>query len=301
MMDCQCHAAVLDESRPLIEAFEEVRESCQALRLVCVPDDTWPAFKAWHLTQDTVALHHSVFVLALDRGHLARLTAPIHRYLIQNGEVLPSMRAQYREDLKERWMLDPDPLRRHQLCRIYLGRITELQVAEWLETQGWTVTGIEALREGPDVTARHSSEGECDFEIKMVGTEDADFESILQAIASEPAGRVLSPYQVVNYLLFRAYEAAIQLQRSGRRRAAVVVVSDWDRFKMQFEGGWVDWAAPQFMPQDGSFLPWLQAHYTEATTATGLRDALSQVNILYLLRRGNGYSYLLEGTFRYGA
>ena len=198
-------------------------------------------------------------------------------------------------------MQDPDPLRRHQLCRIYMGRITELQVAEWLESQGWAVSAIEALREGPDVTAHHASEGECDFEIKMVGTEDADFESILQAIAGEPAGRVFSPYSAVNYLLFRAYEASIQLQRSGRRRAAVVVVSDWDRLKMQLEGGWVDWAAPQFMQQDNAFLPWLQGRYPAAATAAGLAAALGSINILYLLRRGNGYSYELENTIRYSA
>ena len=92
-----------------------------------------------------------------------------------------------------------------------------------------------------------------------------------------PAGTWLSPVPAVNYLLFRAYEAAVQLQRSGLRRAAVVVVSDWDRFEMQLEGGWVDWTAPQFKEQDRELLPALRARYPNLASKTVLHDALSQI------------------------
>ena len=143
MPECPCQSPASVEGTP-IENLEKVRELCSALRHVYLPDDVWPDVKAWHSTPDPVALHHSVFALALERGHLARLTNPIHRYLLQDGAVAAGLRTQYREDLKERWMLHADHRRRHQLCRIYLGRITELQVAEWLESQGWTITELEA-------------------------------------------------------------------------------------------------------------------------------------------------------------
>lgn len=59
-------------------------------------------------------------LLALERGHLDRITSPVHRYL---------------------------------KSRIFRGRLTELQCAEWLEAQGWVIEGLEALRQGPDIEA----------------------------------------------------------------------------------------------------------------------------------------------------
>lgn len=272
--ECPCQSPLLAEVTP-IENLEKVREVCPALQQVYLPDDIWPAVKARHSTSDSVALHHSVLVLALDRGHLARLTNPIHRYLLQNDAVATGLRAQYKEDLKERWMLKANHLRRHQLSRIYLGRITELQVADWLGSQGWTITELEAFREGSDVTGVHPCEGETDVEIKMVGTEDADVESIVQSLAGQPAIRRKSPYAAVNYLLFRVYEAAMQLQRFGRRRAAAVVISDWDRFKIQLEGGWVNWTTPHFTEQDEELLPTLKARNQDLASKSALCDALN--------------------------
>src|SRR5262249_29149069 len=146
-----------------------------------------------------------------------------------------------------------------QRCRIYLGRITELQIAERLTSDGWNVTELEAFREGSDVTAVQPRGVETDFEIKLVGTEDDDFKSIVESLAGRPAGRWLSPYSTLNYLLFRAYEAAVQLRRSGRGRCAVVVISDWERFAVQLDGDWVDWSSPGFMEQDTDLLPGIQA------------------------------------------
>lgn len=297
-IECPCQSPPMAEATP-IEKLEKVREVCSVLRQVYLPDDVWPEVKAWHSTADSVALHHSVFALALEQGHLARLTNPIHHYLLQNGAAATSLRAQYKEDLKERWMLHADHLRRHQLCRIYLGRITELQIVEWLGSQGWTITELEAFREGSDATAVPPCEGETDVEIKMVGTEDADFESIVQSLAGQPSVRRQSPYAAVNYLLFRVYEAAVQLQRFGRRRAAVVVISDWDRFQIQLEGGWVNWRTPHFTEQDEELLPTLKARYPDLVSESALCDALNQIDALFLLKRASGYEYQLEKMLRY--
>lgn len=298
MTECPCQSPFPIEATS-IESLEKVREVCSALREVYLPDDIWQDIKSWHSTPDAVALHHSVFALALERGHLKRLTSPIHQYLLQDGAVAPGLRAQYREDLKERWMHHADHLRRHQRCRIYLGRITELQIVEWLSSQGWTITELEAFREGSDATAIHPCEGQADFEIKMVGTEDMDFESTVQSLAGNPAYSRLSPYASVNYLLFITYKAAVQLQRSDRRRAAVVVISDWYRFKLQLDGGWVNWTAPQFIEQDEELLPKLREQNNAFASETVLRDALSQIDILYLLSQTGDFNYRLEKTLRY--
>lgn len=299
MADCLCFCPPDEMTGSLVDRLEATRLGCPVLRELCIPEELWPEFRAWHAGRDPVAWHHSIYALALDRGHLSTLTGPLHRLLLSDSEVLLGLRRQYREDLKERWMLSQDPLVRHQRCRVYLGRITELQVAEWLTSQGWEVIGIEALRDGPDITAVHPSEGECDVEVKLIGTEDADFESILHAIAGDPAGCSLSPYEAINYLLFRAWEAARQLQRSARRRIAVVVISDWDRFEIQLDGGWIDWRSPRFKEQDDTLLPDLRNRFPELERQSAVADALAQINSLYVLSRGNGYSYQLRGIHRY--
>ena len=49
-----------------------------------------------------------------------------------------------------------DALERHQKSRIFQGRFTELLCAASLEAQGWTIVGLEALREGADIEATDS-------------------------------------------------------------------------------------------------------------------------------------------------
>jgi hypothetical protein len=90
------------------------------------------------------------------------------------GVPRPNVRQQYLQDLRERWMLYSDPHERHQKARIFLGRLVELQFAEWLELQGWTVSGLEALRQGPDFEAYTHDGRPTAFEVKFIGTENDD-------------------------------------------------------------------------------------------------------------------------------
>lgn len=126
-----------------------------------------------------------MLMLALERGHLARLTSSIHRYLIRNAAVRPEVRPQYVKDLVERWMHHPNPLERHRRSRRFNGRIAKLQCAEWLETSGWTILGLEALRQGSDIEAKSESGIVTAFEIKFIGSQDYDFEVILRSIAGK--------------------------------------------------------------------------------------------------------------------
>src|SRR5437899_9324570 len=142
--DCICMTCAVDDQRESIDILETIRTRCSVLRDIFLPDDVWPKFKAWHQNRDVFAAHRSMLLLALERGHLARLTSSVHRYLINNGTVCREVRQQYVKDLAERWMYHPDVLVRHRRSRGFNGRIAELQCAEWLETRGWTVVGLEA-------------------------------------------------------------------------------------------------------------------------------------------------------------
>ena len=83
-------------------------------------------------------------------------------------------------------MLYADPIERHEKARIFSGRLAELQCAEWLELQELErFSGLEALREGPDIEA-YANEGQATaFEVKFIGTEHDDFVTILERLVGQ--------------------------------------------------------------------------------------------------------------------
>lgn len=294
---CGCTIARADNGAVSIDILEAIRTSCPALNSVFLPDDTWPDFKVWHAEPDRVAAHRSMLLLALERGHLSRLTSPIHRYLIKNGGLRPGVRRQYVKDLRERWMHYPDPLERHHKSRMFTGRVAELQCAEWLETGGWMITGLEALRQGADIEAKTVSGGVTAFEVKAIGSKDADFETILRSMAQGPSGGAVSAYAGINYLLFRVYEAAKQLAQFHGHRIAMVVIDDltWWRFEMQLRDHLIDWANPTFLGHDPaweSFIKEQEKRYPELRVE--LPSVVAGINGTWVIRRSYGYEYHLE-------
>jgi hypothetical protein len=190
-----------------------------------------------------------------------------------------------------------DPLERHRKARIFLGRITELQVAEWLELQGWTVVGLEALGSGPDMETLDPGCQLTRFEVKSIGTEDEEFKMILCSIAGHPAGGVVSPQVAINYLILRVYEAAKQLGRFDPSRVALIVIGagDWYRFKMQLQDGWVNWANPTFFNAGSdweNFLADQADRYPDLTRE--LCEVIGSIDALWILKRSSGYRYDLE-------
>lgn len=141
---------------------------------------------------------------------------------------------------------------------MFSGRLAELQFAEWLETQGWVVADLEAWRKGPDVEAM-SADGKTKvaFEVKLIGIEDDDFAAVADSLANKTSVRCVSPYEAVNYLLLRAYEAAKQLEHDSHKRIAVVVIENltWDGFDLQLDDEWVDWPQPRFFEGRGKVGP----------------------------------------------
>jgi hypothetical protein len=232
----------------------------------------------------------------MERGYLGRVTSAVHRYLMTAGVPRPNVRQQYLQDLRERWMLYADPHERHQKARIFLGRLVELQVAEWLEFQGWTVSGLEALRQGPDIEASTPDGRPTAFEVKFIGTENDDFAQILESLSGQSAGGPVSPYDTANYLLFRVYEAAKQLQRSTCNRIAVVVVEEltWCRFQLQLSDGWIDWAHPTFLPGHAwdDFFARQQKRYPDLLN--DLQPALRSLQGVWILKQSGGWQYSRE-------
>jgi hypothetical protein len=289
--------ARIDDDNSAIVTLEIVRDGCPALRNVFLPDDLWADFREWHHQPDTIAWHRSKLVLALERGHLGRLTSPIYRYLMDGGTLRRDVRRQYLKDLPEAWMQHSDALERHRRSRRHDGRLAELQVVEWLEGQGWTISGLEVFRVGPDIEAKLKLGIVTAFEVKFIGTEDIDFSKVVHTMSEGPSAYSVSPYVAVNYLLFRAYEAAKQLTRYTARRIAVGVIDElaWSRFQVQLENSWIDWSNPEFIagePDWETFMNGQRSRYPDLTTE--LRHVLGNISKIWILRRAFGYKYKLE-------
>lgn len=277
-----------------MEAFGRVRTECPALR-VLITDDEWPRFEEWHRSPDLLAYHASAAFIAFRRGHLARVTAPIHALLLTaSGQLKPAVRKQYLEDLQERWMYGPTALDRHRQFRRFMGRLVELQVAEWLRDQGWALTGLEALRPGTDIEATGPAGRAHAFEIKFIGAEDADFSQVVEALTgASPAGSV-SPYAAANYLLLRAFEAARQLGAAPDVRVCLVVVDSaaWWRFDCVVTNDWIDWSAPAFLEADENWATFLEGQIKKyPTLLIDLEQHIRSLNAIWLLRRDSGYEY----------
>jgi len=285
----------LHTDRP-IAALACLRQKCPALHRVFLPDEIWSDFEQWHQQVDEVATHRSVLLLALQRGHLARLTSPVHRFLLDSQDVRPDVGRQYLKDLRERWMHYTDPIERHRKSRIFRGRVTELQHAEWLEELGWTIEGLEALGSGHDVEARSPEGIATAFEMKFIGSEDSDFRMVLKAIAGEPANESVSPYSAINYLVFRAFEAARQLQQVARRRIAAIVVEDltWWRFDLQLKNNWIDWRNPVFVEDNAEWSSFLQIQQERYPELPDIASTIRAIDRVWIVRQSSGYHLDLE-------
>lgn len=296
-MECCCQNHYGDLGQGLLDTFAAVRERCPALNRILVPDDLWPTFQEWDRQLPDDDLHRSILLLAMERGHLGRVTAGIHRYLIEAGAPRANLGQQYLQDLQERWIKYRDPLERNRKSRAFLGRLVELQCAEWLESQGWTILGLEALGEKSDIVARNDAGTVTAFEVKFVGREDEDFVLMLNSLSGKPAGRWASPYTPANYLLFRAYAAAKQLQRTGTGRIALLVILDatWGRFRLPLD--WINWRNPKFF-DDGDrtwqkFLEDKRKRQLDSDLQTALRD----LDAIWIFKHSYGFQYAREFKF----
>ena len=299
---CSCMTADEGNGVSSIEALALIRSRCAALHSVFLPDEVWANFAAWHAEPDRVAAHRSMLMLALKGGHLARLTGPIHRYLLEDGKLRSDARHQYVKDLREKWMLCSEPLKRHQLSRVFTGRVTEFQCAEWLERQSWTIANLEALGARHDIEAKAPAGILTAFEVKSIGIRDEEFQMILRSMKEGPSGGPVPTYSGINYLLLRVYEAAKQLRRFDGARVAIAVIDDvaWSGFDLQLQDHWLDWAHPAFFEGNETWETFLGQEMNRwcPNVRIELASVVQGIDRVWIVRRSNDdYQFHLEYEF----
>lgn len=298
---CACQKDLATPFEDLLSAFATLRDRCPALRLL-VPEEVWPSFAAWDAKGDHDAFHRSILLLALDRGHLSRVTAPIHRFLLDNKHPRGDLRKQYVQDLRERWMLPDDPFERHRLSRIFMGRIVELECAAWLEENGWRIVGLEATREGPDIEAIREGRLVA-FEVKAIGSQKEAFASVLQSLRGQPAGRWTSPDAAANYVLFRSYECGKQLMSTQAGRVALLAIEElcWHDFQLQLEEGWINWKEPMFLGDDADWEDFIKVQEQRYPQLRGeLAQVVSSLDAVWVLQTNSRFEYVRLATFGSG-
>jgi hypothetical protein len=241
--------------------------------------------------------HKSALLEAYRYGYLNRATSPIHRYLLTAGALRSDAREQYIKDLQERWLLFQEPLERHQKWKAFHGRLAELQFAGWLEEEkSYEITGLEALRKGPDIEAvlqgRRST-----FEVKFIGSENADFRMLVKSLEGTPNWDWVSVSAPGNYLVFRVYEAAKQLEHAEGKRTAVLIIDDlaWRRLACPLKHGEIEWSNAGFVPSDGRWNEFVTLQYKKYP---GLPDDIAEtirsVHSIWILRQSSELEFCLK-------
>jgi hypothetical protein len=232
-LDCACCTTAVP-SDVLLREFEAIRRECPALKIILVPDDIWPFWQQWVQRKDRDdAEFASILLIALENGYLTHITSPVHRYLLEGGKPRKDLRRNYRNDLKEQWMLRNTPLIRAQKCfNSYRGKLTEIMCAEWLEQQGWEILSLAAYgKRGnePDIEETSPEKAHYAIEVKYVGRKAMDFYAGVEPMHTNykyDPGHVRLD-EVSHTLLCETREADEQLQKCSKDllRLVLIVVS----------------------------------------------------------------------------
>lgn len=273
------------DHRPLLDELRKLRELCPALNQVLIPG--WNAFEisfanlAGDASEDC-----SIVFEAFGGGHLGRLTRPIHRFLMDGSEVKQEVTNQYRRDLTEMWTAESDTLGRHEHARMFLGRIVELLVAEWLDSRDTPVVGLEATGAANDVVCLVKG-GEHPVEVKFIGTSNRHW---LAMSAHAIWGSCADLDSAKDYLLFRLYEAACRLPPGG---TAAIVIDDftWATYRYLIRSG-IDCASARFTSQDPNWLAFLSKNKERERFRSIESDLASRICSL-----GQVWVFRLFGTY----
>jgi hypothetical protein len=238
--------------------FKVLHQACPALRTILIPNLAEWEQACVDLEQDKSG-HRSILLGAFERGCLHRLTLPIHKFLMAGGSPKPGLRAQYVQDLQERWFIRPDPNKRHRRSKGYLGRLSELLVAEWAESKaGLKVIGLEATGSKHDILAVSTDHKGTAIEVKFIGTEDSDFEKLL---LMKIFGGARDMPTAGDFFLTRIYEAARQLANYPDRKTAIIIIDDfmaWIDFDAALTFGHIDFLNPRFQSTNAAWLEYLE-------------------------------------------
>lgn len=301
--NCSCHTPVSeynfdrDDLDSILTRFEAVRTNCSALHEILIPDSYWSNFQKAALASCDEACHQHILLLAFTRGFLRKITSPIHRYMIEIDKAKIRLNKNYITDLRESWMQQCSALKRHQRARTYLGKLTELQVAEWLQEQGWKISNLEAWGGNCDVEGVSPRNVECMFEVKAIGPEDNDFLRVVDSLQGRNSADIISPYTASNYILFRAYEASKKLCMSTKVPIACLVVAEetWYRFDIPLQKNWMRWESPRFFEEDVGWQKAIQRNKWSYPGSDALQRLFSGLNI-WIVKRNADFQYSLHQT-----
>lgn len=292
---CACSGYPLpDDSSKHIEAFYRLRKMCPALMLT-IPEEIQERHMHFTKSEPDEAFHCSIPFLAYRDGYLADFTEALHRFVLDGNECREKVTAQYKKDLRETWVLEIVENSRYKKARNYLSRLAELHFARWLETQQWQVHNLELYGGQFDVEGIDNNQVATAFEIKFLGQREVLFELIRASFTNATAGR-LGVYSPIDYLIFRLYEAAHQLQGTSAHRVAVAVVSDYDvSYKIPLSEGWVDWANPSFLKRDPEIQDFLARQYTKNPNLDAdLKTFITGLNEIWILHYKSAFGLHLE-------
>jgi hypothetical protein len=240
--DCQNVKAINDSWDNILNHFEAIRKNCPALKEILVPKSEWPIFRKMTPSAYDESGHRSILLGALKWGDLNKITLPVHCYLLDGEKPKDSLRKNYKKELIEKWMSEKTSLKRHQRVREFNGKLAELIASSWIESKGWVINNLEALNGSFDIEAISPQGSSSAIEVKYIGEEDWQFELNLESEQSGKAvSKVFNVYNGYNYILFRTYEAAKQLEKYSGDRYVFIVISNltWGNLSMAIECDWI--------------------------------------------------------------
>ena len=251
MCVCHCMTAAASSGEAALAEFSELRENCDALKQVLLPDDAWPDFSSAYERTPGDVPHASLLALAFECGYLGQITAPIHQFLLGDFAAGRSTAPGYTSELRELWMLQAHKADRHQHSNRYRGKLTELQVARHLAGTDWRVVDLEALSSAsgkerrPDILAVDALGVTNSVEVKLIGLSSEGF----KAYASRET-HWIDTHDRANFLLDRLYRSADQLRPAEGLKVACVALTDaaWREYEPVLTvQRLIDWCNPRFL------------------------------------------------------
>jgi hypothetical protein len=276
---CPCQTCSSPPGDQAIAAFAKLRTVCPALNQVFIPDSLWPRYRAF-LEQPPDGAHHMAgcFGAFHPLGQLPKLTLPVHRFLLENRNRRP-VAASYLGALQEKWVLEPDHLSRHHALRQYLGKVTELLLAENLRNDGWHIDGLEAWGDQPDILAQNASGRPFAIEVKRIGELDETYAAIA-GNCSDMIG--YSSAIAADYVLTRLYEATYQFGSDERCKVGCLVCFSigWLTLQKVFDKHiGIDWTCPALSGDEDEALRQIRARLV-AKRPSFPHDLAQRISIL---------------------
>lgn len=296
---CRCSTnAIPPQFCEQITTFYNLRSACPVLRLT-IPDELTERHLNFTTAVSDAANHCSVPFLAYRRGYLSEFTNSLHRFAFNGTDLRTEMKAQYVSDLRENWVLEDDYISRFRKARNYLSRLAEIDVARWLETQQWQISNLEMYGGEFDIEGSDNDHIPTAFEVKFLAQREVLFELNRASFMNPIAGRP-GIYSPMDYLLFRLYEAARQLQNTRTNRIAIAVVSDYDvSYKIPLSEGWIDWNNPSFLKRDSEIHAFLLTQYKRNPNLDAeIKTFLTGLSEIWILRYKEGGSFELKREHR---